>query len=77
MTAIIVYSCLTMCIVYFHMQLKAFFTKLIRCCKKCFDIFLLLIEMLKLIFYLLIIKNKFYIFIIISIIALITINIII
>ncbi|AAC66355.1 hypothetical protein B1U23_05545 (plasmid) [Borreliella burgdorferi] len=73
MTAIIVYSCLTMCVIYFHLQLKTFFTKLIRFCKKCFDIFLLLIEMLKLIFYLLIINNKFYIFIIISI-ALITIN---
>ncbi|ACN55788.1 hypothetical protein CV657_05665 [Borreliella burgdorferi] len=73
MTAIIVYSCLTMCVIYFHVQLKTFFTKLIRFCKKCFDIFLLLIEMLKLIFYLLIINNKFYIFIIISI-ALITIN---
>lgn len=72
MTAIIVYSCLTMCVIYFHLQLKTFFTKLIRFCKKCFDIFLLLIEMLKLIFYLLI-NNKFYIFIIISI-ALITIN---
>ncbi len=76
MTAIIVYSCLTMCIVYFHMQLKTFFTKLIRFLKNCFNIFFLLIEMLKLIFYLLIIKNKFYIFIIISI-ALITINTII
>ncbi|MBB6208403.1 hypothetical protein HNQ06_000934 [Borrelia lanei] len=73
MTAIIVYSCLTMCIIYFHIQLKTFFTKFIRFCKKCFDIFLLLIEMLKLIFYLLIIKNKFYIFIIISI-TLIAIN---
>ncbi|PRQ89551.1 hypothetical protein CV697_05860 [Borreliella burgdorferi] len=73
MTAIIVYSCLTMCVIYFHVQLKTFFTKLIRFCKKCFDIFLLLIEMLKLIFYLLIINNKFYIFIIISM-ALITIN---
>lgn len=76
MTAIILYSCLTMCIIYFHIQLKTFFTKLIRFCKKCFDIFLLLIEMLKLIFYLLIINNKFYIFIIISI-ALSTINTII
>ncbi|ACN23926.1 conserved hypothetical protein (plasmid) [Borreliella burgdorferi 64b] len=64
---------MTMCVIYFHLQLKTFFTKLIRFCKKCFDIFLLLIEMLKLIFYLLIINNKFYIFIIISI-ALITIN---
>ncbi|ACM10498.1 conserved hypothetical protein (plasmid) [Borreliella burgdorferi CA-11.2A] len=64
---------MTMCVIYFHVQLKTFFTKLIRFCKKCFDIFLLLIEMLKLIFYLLIINNKFYIFIIISI-ALITIN---
>ncbi len=73
MTAIIVYSCLTMCVIYFHLQLKTFFTKLIRFCKKCFDIFLLLIEMLKLIFYQLIINNKFYIFIIITI-ALITIN---
>ncbi len=50
MTAIIVYSCLTMCIV--------------------------LLEMLKLIFYLLIIRNKFYLFILISI-ALITISIVI
>ncbi len=76
MTTIIVYSCLTMCIVYFHMQLKTFFTKLIGFCKKCFNIFYLLIEMLKLIFYLLITNNKFYIFIIISI-ALIAINTII
>ncbi|ACN52913.1 conserved hypothetical protein (plasmid) [Borreliella valaisiana VS116] len=76
MTAIIVYSCLTMCIVYFLMQLKTFFTKLIRFCKKCFYIFFLLLEMLKLIFYLLIIRNKFYLFILISI-ALITISIVI
>lgn len=74
MTAIIVYSCLTMCIVYFHMQLKTFFTKLIKFCKKCFDIFFLLIEMLKLIFYLLIINNKFYIFIIILIALIILTN---
>lgn len=55
------------------MQLKTFFTKLIMFCQKCFDILLLLIEMLQLIFYLLIINNKFYIFIILSI-AIITIN---
>ncbi len=76
MTSIIVYSCLTLCIVYFSMQLKTFFSKLIRFCKKCFNIFFLLLEMLKLIFYLLIIRNKFYIIILISI-ALITINIVI
>ncbi len=76
MTTIIVYSCLTMCIVYFHMQLKTFFTKLIKFGKKCFDIFFLSIEMLKLIFYLFINNNKFFLFIIISI-ALITIHTII